>query len=64
MTMQGKLIVEIAELASFRKSENEEIKAFITRQVDEYRPPYGRTVTRRPSTSCWPARPTRPTRAI
>ena len=48
MTMQGKLIVEIAELASFRKSENEEIKAFITRQVDEYRPPYGRTVTRRP----------------
>lgn len=48
MTMQGKLIVEIAELASFRKSENEEIKAFITRQVDEYRPPYARTVLRRP----------------
>jgi putative DNA primase/helicase len=48
MTMQGKLIVEIAELASFRKSENEEIKAFITRQVDEYRPPYGRTVLKRP----------------
>ena len=48
MTMQGKLIVEIAELASFRKSENEEFKAFITRQVDEYRPPYGRTVVRRP----------------
>ena len=47
MTMQGKMIVEIAELASFRKSENEEIKAFITRQVDEYRPPYGRTVVRR-----------------
>lgn len=48
MTMQGKLIVEIAELASFRKSENEEIKAFIARQIDEYRPPYGRTVVRRP----------------
>ena len=48
MTMQGKLIVEIAELASFRKSENEEIKAFISRQVDEYRPPYGRTVLKRP----------------
>lgn len=48
MTMQGKLIVEIAELASFRKTENEEIKAFITRQVDEYRPPYGRTVVKRP----------------
>lgn len=48
MTMQGKLIVEIAELASFKKSENEEIKAFISRQVDEYRPPYGRTVVKRP----------------
>ena len=49
MTMQGKLIVEIAELASrSSKSENEEIKAFITRQVDEYRPPYGRTVVKRP----------------
>ncbi len=48
MTMQGKLIVEIAELASFKKTENEEIKAFITRQVDEYRPPYGRTVLKRP----------------
>ena len=48
MTMQGKLIVEIAELASFRKTENEEIKAFISRQIDEYRPPYGRTVTKRP----------------
>lgn len=48
MSMQGKLIVEIAELASFKKSENEEIKAFISRQVDEYRPPYGRTMLRRP----------------
>ena len=48
MTMQGKLIVEIAELASFKKSINEEIKAFIS-QVHEYRPPYGRTVLKRPA---------------
>jgi predicted P-loop ATPase len=48
MTMQGKLIVEIAELASFKKTINEEIKAFVSRQVDEYRPPYGRTVVKRP----------------
>ena len=47
MTMQGKLIVELAELASFKKAENEEIKAFITRQTDEYRPPYGRVVNKR-----------------
>lgn len=48
MTMQGKIIIETAELASFKKAENEEIKGFISRQVDEYRPPYGRTIVKRP----------------
>lgn len=48
MTMQGKMIIEMAELCSFRKVDNEEIKAFISRQVDEYRLPYGRTVVKRP----------------
>lgn len=48
MSMQGKIIVELAELASFKKSENEDIKAFITRETDEYRPPYGRVVVQRP----------------
>jgi len=48
MAMQGKLIIELAELASFKKAENEEIKGFISRQVDEYRPPYGRTNVKRP----------------
>jgi putative DNA primase/helicase len=47
MAMQGKIIVEMAELASFKKSENEDIKAFITRQVDEYRPPYARVTLQR-----------------
>lgn len=48
MAMQGKIIVELAELASFKKAENEEIKAFISRETDEYRPPYGRVVVQRP----------------
>lgn len=48
MSMQGKIIIEMAELASFKKTENEEIKGFISRQVDEYRPPYGRHVQKRP----------------
>lgn len=48
MTMQGKIIIEMAELASLRKGDNEEIKGFISRQVDEYRPPYGRITIRRP----------------
>jgi len=48
IALQGKLIVEMAELASFKRAESEEMKAFITRQVDEYRPPYGRTMIKRP----------------
>lgn len=48
MQMQGKLIVEMSELATLRKSNVEEMKGFISRQVDEYRPPYGKHVVKRP----------------
>lgn len=48
MALQGKMIVEMAEMASFKKAENEEIKAFISRTRDEYRAPYGRTILERP----------------
>ena len=37
-------IVELAELASFKKSETESRKAFFSRPVDTYRPPYGARV--------------------
>jgi predicted P-loop ATPase len=46
--LQGKLIIEMPELASFRKSDTETIKGFITRRMDEYRPPYGRKTVLRP----------------
>jgi putative DNA primase/helicase len=42
--MQGRLIIEIAELAGFNKKENSEIKNWITIQQDEGRMPYDRTV--------------------
>lgn len=48
MQLQGKLIFEMAELASFKRAESEDVKAFLTRQIDEYRPPYGRIVVSRP----------------
>lgn len=50
MQMQGKLIVEMAELASMLKKNSlqEEMKAFITREVDEYRRPYGKSMAKRP----------------
>jgi predicted P-loop ATPase len=42
--------IEIAELSAMvsRRKENEVIKAFITRRVDNFRPPYGRRNIKRP----------------
>lgn len=42
MVLQGNLIVEIGELASFSKAETNIVKQMITRRVDERRPKYGR----------------------
>lgn len=42
MGLQGKLIVEIAELSAFRKSDWETIKAWLVRREDHFRRPYGR----------------------
>ncbi|MCC7041097.1 MAG: hypothetical protein IT516_12385 [Burkholderiales bacterium] len=46
--IQGKLIYEIAELDSFNKADATRVKAFVTNQIDEFRPPYGRRVVRMP----------------
>ncbi|UWR04736.1 virulence-associated E family protein [Ruegeria conchae] len=40
--LAGKWLIEIAELASVKKSEIEDMRAFLTRQTDDYRPPWGR----------------------
>lgn len=42
MKMQGKLVIEFPEISTMRKAEVNDLKAFITRQTDEFRPPYGR----------------------
>jgi putative DNA primase/helicase len=41
-------IVELAELDSARKAHNSAIKAFISRQVDKFRPPFGHHVIEQP----------------
>lgn len=46
--MQGKIIVEMSELASVHKSAVESMKAFVSRPIDEYRPPYARHKIKRP----------------
>lgn len=44
LQMQGKLIVEIAELSSMSRAKIEEVKAWITRREDRFRRPYGKIV--------------------
>ncbi|MCP3099000.1 virulence-associated E family protein [Myxococcus sp. K15C18031901] len=41
-------LIELAELTTFRKSEDQALKAFLTRTEDTYRPPYGRTNVKSP----------------
>lgn len=43
--LSGKWIVEVPEMAALRRSEMEEVKAFITQQRDHYRLPYDRSVS-------------------
>jgi virulence-associated protein E len=40
--LRGKWVLEVAEMHALSKSETTALKAFITRQVEKYRPSYGR----------------------
>lgn len=40
--LQGKWILEFAELSAIRKSEQETVKHFVSKRIDSYRPAYGR----------------------
>lgn len=46
--LQGKWMVELAELAPSRKSESEDLKAFLSGQDDTARAPYGKRDCKRP----------------
>lgn len=46
--LQGYWIVEMGEMQAVSKVENEEIKAYISRQTDKFRESYGRRVTEHP----------------
>ena len=48
LSIKGTWIHELAELASTRSRDNETVKAFLTKTVDRYRPPYGRCEVHQP----------------
>lgn len=48
LQLQGVWVYEVGELAAMRRAEVEQVKAFLSRQEDKFRPPYGRTTQRFP----------------
>lgn len=48
VSLRGKWIIELAELASLSTSESEKSKAFFSSASDSYRPPYGRELIQVP----------------
>jgi len=48
LQVQGTWIVEIAELDSMSRSEVSKIKSFMSRNVDRFRPPYGKRLVESP----------------
>ena len=60
--MQGVWIIEIAELDAIGRAEVSRIKAFLTRTVDRFRPPYGRHTVEVPRQCVFAGTVIRPTR--
>lgn len=48
LALQGLQCAEFSELADFKKNELDSLKAFLSRQIDKVRPPYGRRTVEYP----------------
>jgi hypothetical protein len=44
MQLSGVWVIEIADLAAMKRADLDKMKAFISRKVDRFRPPYGKNV--------------------
>lgn len=48
LALPGHLVYEVAEMGSLMKAEERKQKSFLSRQFDEYRPPYGKRLIKVP----------------
>jgi predicted P-loop ATPase len=46
--LRGKWLIEVAELHNYKRADIDHFKAFLTRQVERYRPPWGRKEVHEP----------------
>jgi predicted P-loop ATPase len=46
--LRGKWLIEVAELSTYSRAAVDDFKAFLTRQVERYRPPWGRKEVHEP----------------
>ena len=52
---RGLWLIELGELAVTDKVENSHLKAFLSRQIERYRAPYGRLFSKEPRQACFAA---------
>lgn len=48
MQAAGVWVIELSELSSLKRAQIDKVKAFLSRQVDRFRPPYGRQIVEQP----------------
>ena len=46
--LRGKWLIEVSEMSAMSKADSEDLKKFLTRAVEQYRPPFGRLEVREP----------------
>jgi predicted P-loop ATPase len=51
--LRGKWFIEVAEMSALNRNDSNEMKQFLTRQVDRYRDPYAKYEKSHPRTACF-----------